>query len=96
MIELSYYQNLVEHAKEHKKAHIGNMSVVVMEEIIKELEKLREAVLEEWKAIHEHKPFLHYCWEWDGLLIDRCDPEFSCCKCYQRREDGTPIAPEET
>lgn len=25
--------------------------------------------------------FLHFCDEWDGLLIDRDDPEFECCSC---------------
>jgi hypothetical protein len=25
--------------------------------------------------------FLHFCDEWDGLLIDREDPEFECCLC---------------
>jgi hypothetical protein len=25
--------------------------------------------------------FLHFCDEWDGLLIDRDDPEFEFCSC---------------
>ena len=25
--------------------------------------------------------FLHFCDDWDGLLIDREDPEFDCCHC---------------
>jgi hypothetical protein len=25
--------------------------------------------------------FLHFCDEWDGLLIDQADPEFECCSC---------------
>lgn len=25
--------------------------------------------------------FLHFCDEWDGLLIDQTDPEFDCCTC---------------
>lgn len=25
--------------------------------------------------------FLHFCDEWDGLLIDQTDPEFECCTC---------------
>lgn len=31
---------------------------------------------------HEQaRGFLHFCNEWDGLLIDRDDPEFECCSC---------------
>jgi hypothetical protein len=25
--------------------------------------------------------FLHFCDEWDGMLIDRTDDEFDCCSC---------------
>ena len=25
--------------------------------------------------------FLHFCADWDGLLIDQTDPEFECCHC---------------
>ncbi len=25
--------------------------------------------------------FLHFCDEWDGLLIDKSDHEFDCCSC---------------
>ncbi|MBM6577943.1 hypothetical protein KCP91_16280 [Microvirga sp. SRT01] len=25
--------------------------------------------------------FLHFCDEWDGLLIDQTDDEFQCCSC---------------
>lgn len=25
--------------------------------------------------------WLHFCSEWDGLLIDQTDPEFDCCSC---------------
>lgn len=25
--------------------------------------------------------FLHFCDEWDGLLIEKGDPEFKCCSC---------------
>lgn len=26
-------------------------------------------------------PTLHFCEDWDGLLIDENDPEFEHCKC---------------
>jgi hypothetical protein len=25
--------------------------------------------------------FLHFCHDWDYLLIDQTDPEFDCCHC---------------
>jgi hypothetical protein len=25
--------------------------------------------------------FLHFCSDWDGLLIDQTAPEFDCCSC---------------
>lgn len=25
--------------------------------------------------------FLHFCYDWDGMLIDHTDPEFECCNC---------------
>lgn len=30
---------------------------------------------------------LHYCPEWDGLLIDKNDPEFGVCTCFTKREE---------
>jgi hypothetical protein len=42
-----------------------------------------EAALEsEWNEIGHWKPYLHWCMDWDGLLIDRNDPEFSACGCF--------------
>jgi hypothetical protein len=58
-----------------------------------EVERLvSEAIAKEWVEIHRWKPFLHFCDEWDGLLIDRDCPEFDCCGCYERDTNGKPIA----
>lgn len=41
-----------------------------------------EAVADEWKEINGWKPFLHFCGEWDYLLIDHHDEEFDACTCF--------------
>lgn len=23
----------------------------------------------------------HFCWDWDGLLVEKDSPEFECCTC---------------
>lgn len=28
-------------------------------------------------------PTLHYCMEWDGLVIDKHCPEYECCSCLK-------------
>ncbi len=43
---------------------------------------VEKAVNDEWKHINGWKPFLHYCAEWDYLLIDQHDDEFRACRCY--------------
>lgn len=30
-------------------------------------------------------PTLHFCWEWDGLAIDKFCPEFDCCTCLKKK-----------
>lgn len=35
--------------------------------------------------------FLHFCDEWDGLLIDRTDDEFGCCSCLFAYPDYCPF-----
>ena len=27
---------------------------------------------------------LHYCWDWDGMLIDKLSPEYECCLCFKK------------
>ncbi len=44
----------------------------------------KQAVANEWKEIHSWKPFLHFCQDWDFLLIDSKDPEFEYCGCFER------------
>lgn len=45
-------------------------------------ELMRDPKLKLTPADHEaSNGFLHFCDEWDGLLIDKDDPEFSCCSC---------------
>ena len=34
-----------------------------------------------WKRLNEWKPTLHFCMEWDFLLIDKEDREFAACSC---------------
>lgn len=34
-----------------------------------------------WKRINEWKPTLHFCMEWDFLLIENGDREFEACHC---------------
>lgn len=29
----------------------------------------------------EVKEGYHFCWDWDGLLIHKDDPEAECCSC---------------
>lgn len=35
-----------------------------------------------WLKISYWKPYLHFCPEFDGLLIDKGDLEFKYCKCF--------------
>lgn len=51
----------------------------------------KQAVKEEWKEIGHWKPFLHWCRDWDMLLIDKDDPEFENCNCvfdYPKPAEG--------
>lgn len=43
----------------------------------------KKALKEEWKEIRRWKPTLHWCPEWDYLLIQEGDPEFECCSCFE-------------
>jgi hypothetical protein len=44
------------------------------------------------KLTAEEKQRWHFCWDWDGLLIEADSPEFSCCTCAQGRaiRDASP------
>lgn len=44
---------------------------------------IKEALTKEWEEIHKWKPFLHFCQDWDFLLIDKTDEEFEHCHCYE-------------
>lgn len=47
------------------------------------LAKARAAArVEFWKEIAQWKPKLHFCQDWDFLLIDESDPEFQSCGCF--------------
>ena len=37
----------------------------------------------------DSKPYLHYCYDWDGMLIDDSCPEFECCTCDFGDWDGS-------
>ena len=28
----------------------------------------------------------HYCYEWDGMLINKSWPEAECCKCFEDKD----------
>jgi hypothetical protein len=48
--------------------------------------KIWEAAIEsEYKEIRRQRPFLHWCYEWDGMLIDKNDPEFEVCTCFPKK-----------
>jgi hypothetical protein len=53
----------------------------------------KKTLEEEYREIHEWKPFLHWCPEWDYLLIDKSDGEFEVCTCFERDAKGQPIKP---
>jgi len=42
----------------------------------------KKTLEEEYKEIKRQRPYLHWCPEWDGMLIDEKDPEFECCACF--------------
>ncbi len=33
-------------------------------------------------------PDCHYCYDWDGLPISACTPEYDCCVCYKKTRLG--------
>ena len=47
------------------------------------------ALAEEYKEIRKWKPFLHWCPDWDFLLIDKGDSEFECCTCFKATNNET-------
>jgi hypothetical protein len=51
----------------------------------------REAIKQQWEEIERWKPFLHFCCEWDGLLIDFGDAEFDACGCFIKDDTGKPM-----
>lgn len=40
-----------------------------------------EAIGHLWEEINQWKPTLHFCRDWDFLLIENGDPEFDACQC---------------
>lgn len=51
--------------------------------------KLKEALKEwedAWALIKQFRPYFHFCDEWDGLPIDKGEPEFSACQCFPREK----------
>lgn len=41
-----------------------------------------KAIESEWEEIHKFKPFLHFCPDWDYMLIDKGQEEFENCFCF--------------
>lgn len=35
------------------------------------------------------EPTLHFCPDWDDLVIDKNDPEFECCLCFKKESKQT-------
>jgi hypothetical protein len=52
-----------------------------LERLLNEAEQRGEDKL--WEEINQWKPNLHFCPEWDYLLIDKTDVEFECCRCFK-------------
>jgi hypothetical protein len=34
----------------------------------------------------DKRPTLHFCYEWDGLVIEEGDAEFECCNCFEENK----------
>jgi hypothetical protein len=51
-----------------------------------ELTALEEYIACAGKPPPDGTRFLHFCWEWDFLVICEHDSEFSCCRCYDDPE----------
>jgi hypothetical protein len=59
---------------------------------VAEIERVIDlGISQEWQEIRRWKPFLHWCFAWDLLLVDRGDPEFESCTCFTRDKSGNPI-----
>jgi hypothetical protein len=43
------------------------------------------AMMDEWAEMRRWKPFLHWCPDWDFLLVDRHDAEFEACHCFKNK-----------
>lgn len=43
----------------------------------------KQTLKKEWEEIHRWKPTLHWCPDWDYLLIQKGQAEFECCGCFQ-------------
>lgn len=44
-------------------------------------EATRDAIQDLWKQIRHWYPHMHFCPDWDFLLIHYRDPEFAHCTC---------------
>jgi hypothetical protein len=54
--------------------------------LAREVKRLREA----WKELHEWRPKLHACPDWDFLWIDKGDAEFEACGCFRAAREEKP------
>ena len=54
-----------------------------------EIERLKR-LADTWTEALKWKPYLHYCYEWDGLLIDVSDDEFDACTCFENKPKRRP------
>ena len=44
--------------------------------------------------IRQWKPFLHFCQDWDFLVIDENDAEFEACGCFPGKRKPQRHQPE--
>ena len=48
-----------------------------------EQELLRQEFLE-WRGVESTGKDLHYCHDWDGLVVDSNSPEYDSCNCFPK------------
>ncbi len=75
-----YLSDIIEHLKEPIRKERDALSA--------ELKLVKAEVAghkETWAEMKKWKPFLHWCHDWDGLLVDQDDVEFESCSCFENK-----------
>lgn len=60
--------------------------------------RFNQVWLQNSEMTEEEQKYYHFCWDWDGLLIHKDDPEFKSCTCIggnviKNLHKGDPDAP---